>query len=156
MKRKKRPSNRSSLPSRHLFFPARHLSLRRLIPIVFLLSSLTGGFAPTQAASSDRQESKPKATKNQFLIFGTVFTPAGFALPDARIRVRRAQEKKWRWEAASDSRGEFAVHVPREPEYEMEVSAKGFGSLTRKVDAHSGDRVDLVFRLERGPRGGKK
>jgi hypothetical protein len=41
-----------------------------------------------------------------------VFTDQGFALPGARVRVRRADEKKPKWEATSDRRGEFAVRVP--------------------------------------------
>ncbi len=107
-------------------------------------------------ASSVEQDRKGTVAKNEFLIFGTVFTPEGFALPGTRIHVRRTEEKKWRWEATSDARGEFAVRVPRGAQYEMEASAKGFAPLTRKVESRTGDRVDLAFRLERSPRGGKK
>ncbi len=99
-------------------------------------------------------QGKKSAHKDDFLVFGTVFTEVGLALPGAEVRVRRAGERKTRWEARSDRRGEFAVRVPRGTEYEISVSAAGRRAETRKIDAKVGSREDLVFRLAPAP-GGK-
>ena len=93
-------------------------------------------------------QSSSKSHAHDFVIFTTVFTEQGFALPGARVRVRRTDEKKFRWEADSDRRGELAVRVPQDSEYEMTVEARGYKMQTRKVDASDGNRVDLTFRME--------
>jgi hypothetical protein len=93
-------------------------------------------------------QSSSKSHAHDFIIFTTVFTEQGFALPGARVRVRRTDEKKFRWEAVSDRRGELAVRVPQDSEYEMTVEARGYKMLTRKVDATDGNRADLTIRME--------
>jgi hypothetical protein len=102
------------------------------------------------------QKSRREALANQFLIYGTVFTVQGFALPGAEVKVRRTSERKQGWEAYSDRRGEFAVRVPRGDQYEIAIKAKGYSSLTRTVDARSGDRQDMVFRMQPAAEGKKK
>ena len=114
------------------------------------ISAAAWAAAPAAGAPGG-QKSDPQS---QFVLFGTVFTEQGLALPGAAIRVRRAGEKKVRWEARSDRRGEFGVRVPRGAEYEMSVSAAGYQEHTRKIDARAGSREDLVFRLAPAP-GGK-
>jgi len=110
-----------------------------------------GGQAPVTvhagAGPAAGEQGKKSAHESDFLMFGTVFTEAGLALPGAEVRVRRAGERKMRWEARSDRRGEFAVRVPRGAEYEISVSAAGHQAETRKIDARTGSRQDLVFRL---------
>jgi hypothetical protein len=46
------------------------------------------------------------------LIFGTVWSPDNRPVYGVRVKLRRADEKKFRWEASSDHRGEFAIRVP--------------------------------------------
>jgi len=46
------------------------------------------------------------------LVFGTVWGPGEHPLYGVHVRLRRASEKKFRWEASSDHRGEFAIRVP--------------------------------------------
>lgn len=46
------------------------------------------------------------------LIFGTVWGPGERPLYGVHVKLRRASEKKFRWEAQSDHRGEFAIRVP--------------------------------------------
>ena len=80
---------------------------------------------------------------------GTVFTPEGLALPGAELRIRRAPEKKAKWEAVTNSRGDFAVRVKMGSDYEVTVRAKGYQEQSVAVDAKTGDRVkDLVFRMQ--------
>jgi hypothetical protein len=82
------------------------------------------------------------------VIFATVFTDRGFALPGARVRVRREDEKKFRWEAMSDRQGELGIRVPQGAEYQLTVEARGFKEQTRKVDARDGNREDLTLQME--------
>jgi hypothetical protein len=89
------------------------------------------------------------------LIRGTVFTPNALAFPGVRLRIRRANEKNFRWDTYTDSRGEFAVRVPQGIQYEMVIVVKGFADQTRTINAANGLSEDtVVFRME--PPGGKK
>jgi hypothetical protein len=126
----------------------------RLFALLIGLAGLAltgGGRSPVTvhagAGPAAGDQGKKSAHESDFLMFGTVFTEAGLALPGAEVRVRRAGERKMRWEARSDRRGEFAVRVPRGAEYEISVSAAGHQAETRKIDARTGSRQDLVFRL---------
>lgn len=85
---------------------------------------------------------------HDFVIFASVFNEQGFALPGAKVRVRRSDEHKFRWEAISDRRGELGVRVKQGAEYELTIEAHGFKSQTRKIDAHEGNGEDLTFHME--------
>jgi Carboxypeptidase regulatory-like domain len=109
--------------------------------------------APSTPSAPASARSKPGKKKyshaNDFLIRGTVFTDKAFSFPGAQIRIRKAGDKKFRWESYTNSRGEFAVRVPQGSEYEMVVSAKGFAEQTRAIDAKSGgDETSMVFRMQ--------
>jgi hypothetical protein len=109
--------------------------------------------SPTTASSSKAKSKYSHA--HDFLIRGTVFTPNALAFPRVRLRIRRASEKKFRWDTYTDSRGEFAVRVPQGIQYEMVIAVKGFTDQTRTIDAANGLSEDtVVFRME--PAGGKK
>jgi Carboxypeptidase regulatory-like domain len=105
---------------------------------------------PSAPASTPSKPGKKKYSHaNDFLIHGTVFTDKAFSFPGAQIRIRKAGDKKFRWESYTNSRGEFAVRVPQGSEYEMVVSAKGFAEQTRAIDAKSGgDETSMVFRMQ--------
>lgn len=93
-------------------------------------------------------QSSTKSHARDFLIFTTVFNERGFALYGARVRLRRSEEKKFRWESTSDHQGELAFRVPRDAEYEMTIEARGFKNEMRKIDARQGNRMDLTIRME--------
>jgi hypothetical protein len=131
----------------HRFSPFRHLiSVRAVLVLMVLASCLTG--APFAAAPAFQSSSSSGSRAHDFLIFTTVFSDKGFALYGARTRLRRAEEKKYRWEAMSDHSGELAFRVPQGAEYEMTIEAKGFKTQTRKIDARDNIRADLTIRLE--------
>jgi Carboxypeptidase regulatory-like domain len=115
--------------------------------------------APTAQSSSSSSSSSGKRGRthaNDFLVVGTVFTDKAYALPGAHIRLRRASEKKFRWETYTNSRGEFALRVPQGDEYEIVVLAKGFADQNATVSAKSGISEDnVVYRMQPAP-GGKK
>jgi len=58
-------------------------------------------------ARGEQPKNKPYS-----LIFGTVFDPDGRVVYGVKVRIRRASEKKVRWELYSDHSGEFAQRLP--------------------------------------------
>jgi hypothetical protein len=126
-----------------------------LVAFVFAVSSAAQDPPPpppTQeqpAPASDKPGSKKYSHVNDFLIRGTVFTEKALAFPGVQLRIRKAGEKKYRWESYTNSRGEFAVRVPQGSDYEMVVHTKGFADQTRMIDAKNGmSEESLVFRME--------
>lgn len=98
---------------------------------------------------------KPSGYAEGFLLKGTAFTDQGFSLANAELRVRRAGDKKYRWTAVTDQRGEFAIRVPKGADYEVSVRARGYDEQTRTVDAKAGEGDEgLIFHMTQG-KGGK-
>jgi hypothetical protein len=139
-----------------------HTVQRRLVlvaPLLFFpLVSIAAQTKPeTSSPKASAQASTAKNNKKQkakhaddFLVKGTVFTSEGLSFPGVEIRIRRSNEKKFRWQTQTNSRGEFAIRVKQGSDYEVVVKEKGFKEQTKTVDAKSGDRIeDMVFRLER-------
>jgi hypothetical protein len=107
-------------------------------------------------ASTKKPAKKKYSHADDFLIRGTVFNDKALSAPGVQLRVRRAGDKKFRWESYTNSRGEFAVRVPQGAAYEMVIRAKGFTEQTRTIDAKSsGNEESVAFRLEPAV-GGKK
>jgi hypothetical protein len=147
------PATGLNIP-RHPFSPASHLTCMWRKALLLALACLVGALSAPSAPASAQSSNKSHA--HDFVIFATVFTSQGYALPGARVRVRRADEKKFRWEAMSDHQGELGIRVPQDAEYELAVEARGFQSQTRKVDAREGNREDVTLRLEPLATGGKQ
>jgi hypothetical protein len=100
------------------------------------------------ASTPGKPGKKKYSHANDFLIRGTVFTDKALSFPGVRLRIRKAGEKKFRWESYTNSRGEFAVRVPQGSDYEMVVRAKGFAEQTRAIDAKTGGNEEsMVFRM---------
>lgn len=104
------------------------------------------------ASETPAPEKPPKqkySHANDFLIIGTIFGPKGYAFPGVELRIRRNKEKKYRWDSYTNSRGEFAVRVPKGSDYEMVIHAKGFADQTRELDAKTGmSEARIVFHME--------
>ncbi len=114
---------------------------------LLLLLAIPAGFG--QAAGQKQTHSDA----DDFLIFATLFDGQGFAFPGAKVRVRRADEKKFRWEAISDRRGELGIRVKQGAEYEVTIEARGFQAQTRHIDAREGKQEELTVRMEPVARG---
>ena len=111
-------------------------------------STPQAGAANPQAESSSKGSSKNKA-KLGFLIIGTVFDERALSLPGVQVRIRRADEKKFRWETYTNTRGEFAVRVPEGFDYEVVVRAKHYQDQAKSVTSNNGDvQQRLSIKLE--------
>jgi carboxypeptidase family protein len=130
----------------HRLSPSGRLTSVRLTIVFIGLIWLAGaacGFEPA-ARAQDASGSRPRV----FVIFATVFNEQGFAFPGARARVRRSDQKKFRWEGMSDHQGEVAFRVPPGAEYELVIEARGFKTETRKIDAQQDNQADLTIRMQ--------
>jgi hypothetical protein len=107
----------------------------------------------TATAPAANTRAKPGATKyphaNDFLIRGTVFNDKALSFPNLELSIRRVGEKKFRWQGLTNSRGEFAMRVPKGAEYELVVRAKGFKYQVRTIDAKNGlSEENAIIRME--------
>jgi hypothetical protein len=110
---------------------------------------------PPAPQSSESSSNKKHSHINDYLIRGTIFTDTALALSGAKLRIRRAGEKKYRWESLTNSRGEFAMRVPQGAEYEILIQAKGFTDESRPFDAKSGISESTVTVQMKKAGGGK-
>ena len=75
-----------------------------------------------KAAPAAQKPGQPYA-----LIFGTVWGPDDRPLYGVRVKIRRADQKKAKWELISDHNGEFALRVPVGPaDYLLWAELKGY------------------------------
>lgn len=110
-------------------FPACALALAFLV--VALLS-------PLGAVTGERPKEKPYA-----LIFGTVWDPDGRPVYGVKVKIRRADERKTRWELYSNHTGEFAQRLPvGKADYVISADLKGYKSPSGK-HLHPGTEVTV-------------
>jgi hypothetical protein len=106
------------------------------------------------AASSPiaRADSKPHARDPYALLFGTVFGPNDRPLYGVKVKIRRADQKKPKWELVSNHEGEFAQRVPAgKADYIISVDAKtpkGEPKPELTVHVDNDERKDFVLHLK--------
>lgn len=96
------------------------------------------------SAAPPKQEEKPYA-----LIFCTVWAPDGRPAWGVKLKVRRAGQKKAKWEGVSDRRGEFALRVPAgAADYVITADLDTKGPQPEaKVHVENDERVDVSLHL---------
>jgi hypothetical protein len=114
------------------------------------------GFCP-QLLNSAPQRGKP--AKPYALIAGTVWGPDDRPVYGVTVKIRRAKDKKAKWEVYSDHMGEFAQRVPAgESDYVLWADLKGFKPsdgkplhLVQEVTVHvyNDERQDTGLHLAR-------
>jgi hypothetical protein len=78
--------------------------------------------AGDQKLQGQNPEEKPYA-----LIFGTVWAPDRHPMYGVKVKIRRSDEKKARWELYSNHTGEFAQRVPAgKADYLISADLKGY------------------------------
>ncbi len=126
-----------------------------------LLLLVFSALAPnlSQLANADSAPKKLKPTDPYALIFGTVWGPDDHPAYGVKVRIRRASDKKPKWELYSDHHGEFALRVAAgKNDYIVGADVKGVktqdGSpvhLIEEVPVHVeyDERVDIGLHLAR-------
>ena len=103
----------------------------------------------SQPPAPEKPQKQKYSHADDFLVIGTIFDPKGYAFPGVELRIRRSNEKKYRWDSYTNSRGEFAMRVPQGSDYEMVIHAKGFADQIRELDAKTAvSEARIVFRME--------
>lgn len=99
--------------------------MRRAVPCYFVvILGLVGVLLPGRAQAG-QDPRKPYA-----LIFGTVWGPDNRPIYGIHVRIRRADQKKPKWELYSDHQGEFAQRLPAgKADYIVWADLKGFKLL---------------------------
>jgi len=120
----------------------------RLAATAVAVASLLAFVFPVQARA---EQKKVRPQDNFAIIFCTVWDSHDRPVYGVPVRVRRADENKWRWQAVSDHRGEFGVHVPvGQHDYVLQADIKTpKGKPKPEIRVHiSGDeRVDTGLHL---------
>ena len=99
------------------------------IPLAAFLACLSV-FLIISTSSRGRQPPKPK---DYALIFGTVWSADDLPVPGVKVKIRRAGEKRTRWEVYSNRRGEFEQRVPvGKQEYIVQADTDGHKSHDSK------------------------
>jgi hypothetical protein len=110
-------------------------------PQILLVALLASGL--TLTALDPKEKEKPEA-----LLSGSVFTAEGFALPGIAVSIKHQDDRKPRWRAVSDSRGEFVVHLPAgAARYEVTTRSKHHENQTKTVEVRDREVVMVIFRL---------
>jgi len=129
------------------------ISLRFSTAALCFAALLVSAKVPAKAAPAEQKPEKPYA-----LIFGTVWGPDNHPLYGVKVKIRRADQKKPRWELYSDHHGEFAQRVPAGPaDYLVWADLKGYKSPAGKelhqdgevkVHVDNDERQDLGLHLK--------
>ena len=106
--------------------------------------------APWGQPSTSAQQA---AKKDYALIYGTVWGPSDHPVAGVPISIRRASDKKPKWELVSDRSGEFAQRVPvGAQDYIVEADIKTpKGQPKPQVTVHINDdeRKDISIHLSK-------
>ncbi|MGH9671079.1 MAG: hypothetical protein ACRD3A_13325 [Terriglobales bacterium] len=94
---------------------------------------------------------RPDAPKPYALLFGTVYAPDDRPAYGVKVKIRRAEEKKPRWELFSDHHGEFAQRLPAgRADYVVWADVKGPKDQPKpqaRVHIENDERVDISLHL---------
>jgi hypothetical protein len=105
---------------------------------------------PQAAPKSESSSGKKSKHVPGYLIIGTIWTEKAMAYPNVKVQVRRENEKRFKWETYTNSRGEFAIRVPDGQEYEVVVKEKNYKEYSLKLNANNGEMEQrLSVRLEK-------
>jgi hypothetical protein len=126
----------------------------KLFALLLVTILLLPAFEASLSAAAD-QKSKPK--KEYALIVGTVWGPDDRPIYGVKVKIRRAQDKKAKWELYSDHHGEFAQRLPPgKMDYVVTADLKDFKPSDGKplhqvqeADVHidRDERVDIGLHL---------
>jgi hypothetical protein len=135
---------------------ARALHAALALAFVAALLLVAPGHALAQKTPAPDGDQKPATDQNQAkhdyaLIYGTVWDKDDRAVYGVPIKIRRADQKKAKWELVSDHRGEFAQRVPvGRADYIVwaDIKApKGAQKPETKAHIEDNERIDVSLHL---------
>ena len=142
--------------SARLPFSLTTLSSLCLLLIFSITSSDLAVVSPVLAVPAPQ---KLKPTDRYALIFGTIWGPDNRSVYGVKVKIRRARDRKPKWELTSDHVGEFAQRVPAgKADYVVWADLKGVKTkeghplhLAQEVTIHVeyDERVDIGLHLTR-------
>lgn len=110
------------------------------------------------ASQAFQQNERKDPRKSYALIVGTVWGPDDRPVYGVRVKIRRSDQKKAKWELYSNHTGEFAQRLPAgKADYIVWADLKGFKSLSGKrldsgpevtVHIESEERADIGLHLK--------
>ena len=99
-------------------------------------------------------DTKPHALAPYALLFGTVYGPDDRPAYGIKIQIRRADQKKPKWELVSDHQGEFAQRVPAgKADYIVSAEIKTPKDEPKPaltIHVENDERKDFVLHLKAG------
>lgn len=117
------------------------------IPITLLVAQETS--APQTEQKDQNDHEKPK--HDYALIYGTVWDKDNHPVYGVPIKIRRADQKKAKWELVSDHQGEFAQRVPvGNADYLIWADIKvpkGQQKPETKAHIENNERIDVSLHL---------
>jgi len=130
--------------------PRLGISRFAIIGLIFL--AITAGVVSAPDTTSAQNPAKKKLPPYA-LIFGTVWDAQNHPVYGVPVKIRRADQKKAKWELMSDHQGEFAQRVPAgKADYIVwaEVRIKGKKGIQKtETTAHieNDERIDIALHL---------
>ncbi len=135
---------------------AKPLSAALALAFLLALSALTLPLLVAQETSATQdqpkeQDEQNKAKYDYALIYGTVWDKDNHPVYGVPIRIRRADQKKAKWEVVSDHQGEFAQRVPvGKADYVIWANvktSKGQQKPETKAHIENNERIDVSLHL---------
>jgi hypothetical protein len=124
---------------------------------VILLPDFHANFSSNLSSSYQLVAAPAKSKNNYAVIAGTVWGPNDHPVYGVLVKIRRAKDKKPKWEVYSDHMGEFAQRVPTgESDYILTADLKGLKTtdgrplrLVKEVTVHiyNDEREDTGLHL---------
>ena len=138
-----------------MIFPKGFAISGKLVFTSYLLTALLLSLA-VDVAHGQKQ---PKPGQPYALIFGSVWGPDDRPVYGVKVKIRRVQDKKAKWELLSDHQGEFAQRLPAgKADYVVWADLKDFKAADGTI-LHAGqdvtvhvagdERVDIGLHLTR-------
>jgi hypothetical protein len=143
---------------RHVPVSLIHSCLRSLV-LLGAVALLLPGFAQAQSDDQHKADDQHKDPRKSYaLIVGTVWGPDDRPVYGVKVKIRRADQKRAKWELYSNHTGEFAQRLPAgKANYVVWADTKGLKSLTgNKIDPgtevtvqiESEERMDIGLHLK--------
>lgn len=138
-------------------YPGRRL-VRPFIcaPLLLCVALVASPFAAGQNGADTSEPAKKSdgkkvdLRKSYSLIFGTVWTADNHPAYGVTVKIRRADQKKPKWELTSDHNGEFAQRLPPGPaDYVItaELPEQKKPAAETKIHVEGQERVDVGLHL---------